>query len=139
RAAGGLRRIFPTLHDVRLDDAWGGPIDVSSDRLPAIGSMHGGRVHFAHGYSGNGVGPSRLAGRVLAALVDGGKDPIARLAVVNARARRFPPEPLRYIGARVVREALIRRDDTEDAGRRAGPLVRLIARLPRLLGYRIGH
>jgi hypothetical protein len=101
--------------------------------------MHGGRVHFAHGYSGNGVGPSRLAGRVLAALVDGGKDPIARLAVVNARARRFPPEPLRYIGARVVREALVRRDDTEDAGRRAGPLVRLIARLPRLLGYRIGH
>ena len=139
RAAGGLHRIFPTLRDVRLDDAWGGPIDVSSDRLPALGSMHGGRVHFAHGYSGNGVGPSRLAGRVLAALVDGGEDPVARLAVVNVRARRFPPEPLRYIGARVVREALVRRDDTEDAGRRAGPLVRLIARLPRLLGYRIGH
>ena len=139
RAAAGLHRIFPTLGGVRLDDAWGGPIDVSSDRLPAIGSSHGGRVHFAHGYSGNGVGPSRLAGRVLAALVDGGNDPIARLAVVGARTRRFPPEPIRYVGARLVREALVRRDDTEDRGRRPGTLVRLTSRLPRLLGYRIGH
>ena len=139
RAAAGFHRIFPTLADVRLDDAWGGPIDVSSDRLPAIGSAHGGRVHFAHGYSGNGVGPSRLAGRVLAALATGSDDPIARLAIVNARARRFPPEPMRYIGARIVREALVRRDETEDRGERPGALVRLAARAPRLLGYRMGH
>jgi hypothetical protein len=112
---------------------------VSSDRLPAIGSLHGGRVHFAHGYSGNGVGPSRLAGRVLAALADGGDDPITRLAIVNARAKAFPPEPIRYVGARIVREALVRRDETEDRGERPSLLVRLAARAPRLLGYRIGH
>lgn len=139
RAAAGLRRIFPSLADVRFEDAWGGPIDVSSDRLPAIGSLHGGRVHFAHGYSGNGVGPSRLAGRVLAALADGGDDPITRLAIVNARAKAFPPEPIRYVGARIVREALVRRDETEDRGERPSLLVRLAARAPRLLGYRIGH
>jgi glycine/D-amino acid oxidase-like deaminating enzyme len=139
RAATGLRRIFPSLASVRIEDAWGGPIDISSDRLPAIGSRHGGRVHFAHGYSGNGVGPSRLAGRVLAAILDGGTDPMARLAIVDAGARPFPPEPFRYIGARVVREALVRKDETEDAGRRPGVLVRMLATLPRWLGYRFGH
>ncbi len=139
RAASGLRRIFPSLARTRIDDAWGGPIDISSDRLPAIGSRHGGRVHFAHGYSGNGVGPSRLAGRVLAAILDGGNDPIARLAIVDARSRPFPPEPFRYIGARLVREALVRKDETEDAERRPGWLVRTFARLPRWLGYRFGH
>ena len=139
RAAAGLRHLFPMLADVRIDDAWGGPIDISSDRLPAIGSLHGGRVHFAHGYSGNGVGPSRLAGRVLAAIVDGGSDPIARLPIVGARARRFPPEPLRYVGARMIREALVRKDEAEDQGRRPNLLVRSVARVPRWLGYRIGH
>lgn len=139
RAVAGLHHLFPSLADVRIDDAWGGPIDISSDRLPAIGSMHGGRVHFAHGYSGNGVGPSRLAGRVLAAILDGGTDPLARLAIVGARARPFPPEPLRYVGARMIREALVRKDETEDAGRRPGWLVRFVAGLPRQLGYRFGH
>lgn len=139
RAAAGLRRILPSLAKVAIEDAWGGPIDISSDRLPAIGSRSGGRVHYAHGYSGNGVGPSRLAGRVLAAILDGGNDPIARLAIVNARARPFPPEPFRYVGARMVREALVRRDEEQDAGRRPGVLVRAMARLPRWLGYRFGH
>jgi glycine/D-amino acid oxidase-like deaminating enzyme len=138
-AAGGLRHLFPMLSDVGIEDAWGGPIDISSDRLPAIGSIHGGRVHFAHGYSGNGVGPSRLAGRILAAVLDGGGDPIARLPIVGARARAFPPEPVRYIGARMVREALIRKDETEDRGYRPSFLVRAVARMPRLLGYRFGH
>lgn len=139
RAAAGFRHLFPMLADVRIEDAWGGPIDISSDRLPAIGSLHRGRVHFAHGYSGNGVGPARLAGRILAALVDGGQDPIARLPIVGARARRFPPEPFRYLGARMIREALVRKDEDEDHGRRPGLLVRSVARLPRLLGYRMGH
>jgi hypothetical protein len=139
RAVGGLHQIFPSLADVRIDDAWGGPIDISSDRLPAIGSMHGGRVHYAHGYSGNGVGPSRLAGRVIGALLDGGDDPVSRLAVVGARSRPFPPEPFRYVGARIIREALVRRDEVEDRGGRPNALVRAVARLPRLMGYRFGH
>ena len=139
RAVAGMHHLFPSLADARIDDAWGGPIDISSDRLPAIGSMHGGRIHFAHGYSGNGVGPSRLAGRVLAAILDGGADPIARLAIVGGRARRFPPEPFRYVGARLIREALVRKDEAEDVGRRPAWIWRSIARVPRLLGYRFGH
>ena len=138
-AAAGLQHLFPMLREVRIEDAWGGPIDISSDRLPALGSLDGGRVHFAHGYSGNGVAPSRLAGRVLAAVIDGGEDPVARLPIFGARARRFPPEPIRYIGARMIREALIRKDEAEDRNGRPGLIVRSIARLPRLLGYRFGH
>jgi glycine/D-amino acid oxidase-like deaminating enzyme len=138
RARAGFARLFPMLSDVRFTDAWGGPIDISSDRLPAIGSRAGGRVHFAHGYSGNGVGPAFLAGRVLAARIDGGDDRLARLPIVNRRAKAFPPEPMRYVGARVIREVLIRHDEATDAGRRPGVIVRSLAALPRLLGYRLG-
>jgi glycine/D-amino acid oxidase-like deaminating enzyme len=139
RVAANFRRLFPMLADVRLEDAWGGPIDISADRFPEIGSREGGRVHYAHGFAGNGTGPSRLAGRVLAALVDGGDDPLARLALVGHRQRIFPPEPMRYVGARVIREALIRRDDALDAGRRPSWPVRLVTRIPSLMGYRFEH
>ena len=138
RAMAGIRRLLPDLADVPITEAWGGPIDVSSDRLPIIGSTHGGRVHHAYGYSGNGVGPAHLAGRILAARILGGKDPVAHLPIAGRRVRRFPPEPIRYVGARIVREALIRRDEVSDAERRPGPIVRLLVRLPRLLGYRLG-
>ena len=138
RARASLRRIFPSLADARIDDAWGGPIDISPDRLPMIGSRDGGRVHFAHGFSGNGVAPAHFAGRMLAALVGEPGGELAQLPIVDRRMRRFPPEPLRFVGVRMVREALVRRDEAEDAGRRASPLVRLMAFVPRLLGYRLG-
>ena len=38
---------------------------------PASARLKGGGVHYALGYSGNGVAPSHLAGRVLAALALG--------------------------------------------------------------------
>lgn len=139
RVVRNFRHLLPMLRDVRFEAAWGGPIDITADRFPEIGSTHGGRVHHAHGYAGNGAGPSRLAGRILAALADDPSDPVARLPIVGRRQRIFPPEPLRFAGARLVREALIRADDALDAGRRPSLPVRAVARLPHLLGYRLGH
>ena len=139
RVVANFRHLFPMLADVRLDDAWGGPIDITADRFPEIGSQHGGRVLYAHGFAGNGVGPARLAGRVLAGRIAGGTDPIADLPLFGRRQRILPPEPFRYIGARAIREALISQDDALDAGRKPGLLTRLVASLPGLLGYRFKH
>jgi glycine/D-amino acid oxidase-like deaminating enzyme len=139
RVTANFRHLFPMLADVRLDDAWGGPIDITADRFPEIGSLHGGRVLYAHGFAGNGVGPARLAGRILAARIAGGADPVGALPLFGRRQRRFPPEPFRYIGARAIREALIRRDDDLDAGRPPGLLTRLVTRVPSMLGYRFEH
>lgn len=139
RVVANFRHLFPTLGDVRFEDAWGGPIDVTGHRFPEIASSHRGRVHFAHGFAGNGVGPSRFAGRALAALVDGGDEAVRRLPLVGRRQPLLPPEPIRFVGARLVREGLIRRDDALDAGRNPAWPLRLVARLPSLLGYRLEH
>lgn len=138
RAAAAFRWLFPQLADVRLTDAWGGPIDVSGDHLPRFGSLPGGRVHFALGYSGNGVAPSHLAGRVLAALALGSDEPVTRLAVVGPPPRRLPPEPFRYVGARLIRAAIMRREAAEMAGRRAPWWLRQLTAVPRRLGYHLG-
>ena len=139
RVAANFRHLFPTLADVRLVDAWGGPIDITGHRFPEIGSVDDGHLHFAHGFAGNGAGPARLAGRILASLVDGAEPDLTALPFVGRRQPLLPPEPIRFLGARAVREALIRQDDALDAGRRPRWLVRWIARLPRLLGYQISH
>ena len=138
RAAAGFRWLFPELANVRLTDMWGGPIDIGADHLPRIGTLPRGKVHYAFGYSGNGVAPSHLAGRVLAALAAGSDEPITRLPLVGRVPNRLPPEPFRYVGARIMREAMIRREDGEEAGRRPSWWLRELTRLPRRLGYHLG-
>ncbi len=144
RAAAGLRHLFPALADVRIVDAWGGPIDISADHLPSVASVPGRPIHYAHGYSGNGVGPSLVAGRLLAGLtardidvpVPFG-DRLAPAALVGGRPRAFPPEPFRYLGARVVRDAIVRREAAEQRGERVSPVLREVTRLPRRMGYHL--
>ncbi|MDO8485611.1 MAG: FAD-binding oxidoreductase [Candidatus Limnocylindrales bacterium] len=139
RAAAGLRRLFPSLRDVRIEDAWGGPIDITSDHLPVFASLPGRPIHYGHGYSGNGVAPSVLGGRILAALaLERADDPALALPLVGVVPRAFPPEPLRYLGARVVREAIVRTELAEERGERPSSLLRQLSRLPRRLGYHLG-
>jgi glycine/D-amino acid oxidase-like deaminating enzyme len=138
RAAQGFRRIFPSFADVALEDSWGGPIDVSGSHLPFFGTLAPGNVHFAHGYTGNGVAPSHLAGQVLASLALGREDAATNLPLVGHRPIRFPPEPLKYLGAYVIREAIVRKERIEDDGRRPNAALRFLAGLPRRLGYLLG-
>lgn len=139
RATAGLRRLFPSLRDVRIEDAWGGPIDITADHLPAFASVPGRPIHFGHGYSGNGVAPSVVGGRILAALaVEQADDPALALPLVGALPRAFPPEPFRYAGARVVREAIVRREQAEEREEPVGRVLREVTRLPKRLGYHLG-
>ena len=139
RAAAGLRRLFPSLRDVRIEDAWGGPIDITADHLPAFASVPGRPIHYGHGYSGNGVAPSVVGGRILAALaVEAAGDPALALPLVGVRPRAFPPEPFRYVGARVVREAIVRREQLEERERPVHPILREVTRLPKRMGYHLG-
>ena len=138
RAAFAFRSFFPMLRDVGLSDAWGGPIDVSPDHLPHAWRAMGGRLLVAAGYSGNGVGPSHLLGQILAALALDSDEPITRLPIVGPPSPPYPPEPFRYVGARVIREAMIRREDGEEADGRAAWLARAVSSIPRRLGYRLG-
>ena len=62
RRAGTCVRMFPALEGRAVTHAWGGPIDVSPSHLPQIGTLPGAPVHYAFGFTGNGVGPTHLAG-----------------------------------------------------------------------------
>jgi glycine/D-amino acid oxidase-like deaminating enzyme len=136
RAEAGLRRLLPSLADVAIERTWGGPIDVSADRLPFFGSS--GRVHYGVGYTGNGVGPSWLGGQVLASLALGLDDEWTSLPLCGRRPRPLPPEPFRYVGGRAIRSATLACEDAGEASRAEPPVAAAIASIPRRLGIPLG-
>ena len=138
RAHAGLRALLPALADARIEGRWSGPIDVAADKLPRFGTVPGTRIHYGAGYSGNGVGPSWLGGQILASLALGSQDEWTALPLVGRRARRLPPEPLRYVGGRVVRWGTLTSEDAIGAGRRPSAAARAAAAIPRLLRMPIG-
>jgi glycine/D-amino acid oxidase-like deaminating enzyme len=130
---------FPALEGRAITHAWGGPIDVSPSHLPQIGTLDGAPVHYAFGFTGNGVGPCHLAGRVLAALAAGEPGGDADLALVDPAPAAVPPEPLAWLGGTVVRRAFLRKERLEEAGSAVDPLTRAVAAAPRALGIHVGR
>ena len=95
-------------------------------------------MHYGHGYTGNGVGPSHLGGQILATMALGKDSEILRLPLVTERPMRFPPEPTRSPGAYVANQAIWRKDQLEDQGEEPSPIVDFVAHLPRRMGYNLG-
>jgi glycine/D-amino acid oxidase-like deaminating enzyme len=136
--AADLIAMFPELTGVRIDAGWGGPINVSGLALPFFGTLEPGNVHYGLGYTGNGVGPSHLGGKICASLAMRADDGFTRSPLVTREPRRFPPEPIRSPGMFVANKAIVRKDDLEAGGGSAGALTRTVATLPRRLGYHLG-
>jgi hypothetical protein len=128
--------MFPALAGRAITHAWGGPIDVSPSHLPQIGSLPDAPVHYAFGFTGNGVGPSHLAGRALATLATG--EP-SDLALVESKPVKVPPEPLAWLGGMVVRRAFLRRERLEESGRKVDPLTRAVTAAPRAMGIHVAR
>ena len=60
-----VRRHFAALADLAFPFAWGGPI-ASTTRLTPFFGLLSGRVAYGLGYTGHGIGSTRLAGKILA-------------------------------------------------------------------------
>ncbi len=138
RAEAGLRRLLPGLHAARVERAWGGPIDVSADHLPFFATKPGTRIHYGAGYSGHGVGPTWLGGKILASLALGADDEWTRLPLATRHVPRLPPEPFRRIGGGIVRASVMACEAAEEQGKRPPLAARAGAELPRLLGMELG-
>lgn len=67
-----LLESFPQLHDVGMQYAWGGFVDISMNRAPDFGRLGTHRnVYYLQGFSGHGLALTGLAGRVVAEAMHG--------------------------------------------------------------------
>ena len=114
-----LTDFFPAFADVKVEATWNGPSDRSVTGLPFFGQMSAsGNVFYGFGYSGSGVGPCHMGGQILASMVQGLDNAWTRSPLVNGPLGFFPPEPIRYLGSLMVRNAIRRKERAEDHGHR---------------------
>lgn len=117
---------FPQLDGVRFSHRWAGVIDTSTRFSVGFGTALDGRVAYAVGYTGLGVGATRFGGRVCVDLLFDPDSQRLHLDLVRQAALAFPPEPVRTAGIQLTRRAIAKADANE--GRR-GPWLRLLDRL----------
>lgn len=108
---GQALRWFPMLKGVRFTHAWGGPLGIPRDWMPTMSFDAASGVALVGGYTGQGVATSNLSGRVLADLIRGVQSPLAALPMTGHRIKRWEPEPLRWLGVRLVQQGLMRADE----------------------------
>ena len=116
KLAGHFFETFPQLEDIRFTHTWGGVIDTCTRFCAFFGTAHQGRVAYAAGYTGLGVGATRFGANVMLDLLTGRPTELTELELVRTRPLPFPPEPVKSIGVNLTRWSLDRADRNE--GRR---------------------
>lgn len=125
-----LFNTYEVLDRKIISHSWSGPIDRTYDSLPVFGNLSGhSNIFYGVGWSGNGVSPSQLGGRILASLALGRKDEWSQCGLIGRKCKTFPPEPFRYLGGTLVRNAVMRKERAEMQRQQPKALDRLLAGL----------
>ena len=112
RLARNFFEVFPQLEGIRFSHRWAGVIDTCSRYSVFFGTAHGGRLSYAAGYTGLGVGSTRFGAQTALDLVDGLDTERTRLSFVRRKPVPFPPEPARSLGIRRTIRSYERLDET---------------------------
>jgi glycine/D-amino acid oxidase-like deaminating enzyme len=126
-----LHRVYPALRGVPVEYDWAGPIDCVPEHVPVFDHLRSHpNIVFGMGFNGTGIAQTPIGGRILASLVLEHKDRWSGSGLVGLERRhKLPPEPFRYLGARLVRSALRRMNDAEIRNQRPGAISRLVSKL----------
>ncbi|MGJ7565777.1 FAD-dependent oxidoreductase [Variovorax sp. GB1R11] len=130
-----LDDFFPSLREVPVTASWNGPSDRSVTGFPFFGRLNGApHIYYGFGYSGNGVGPTYMGGQILSSLVLDEDNAWTRSPLLQGPLGLFPPEPIRYIGSIVVRDAIRRKEAAEDRDTRPWMVDRLLSKFANAAG-----
>jgi putative aminophosphonate oxidoreductase len=128
--AQGLRFLYPALADVPITHEWAGPIDRSRSGTLVFGKLGGNpRILYGVGYSGTGVAPSLLGGRILASTALDRVDEWSTSRLNQGWLLLYPPDPIRFFGGLFVRATVFRKEEGEQRGQAPTEFVRRMASL----------
>ncbi|MCS0499652.1 NAD(P)/FAD-dependent oxidoreductase [Protaetiibacter mangrovi] len=105
--------LYPQLEGLRFSHRWAGAIDTSTRFCAYFGTARTGRVAYAAGFTGLGVGATRFAADTMLDLLDGEPTERTELEMVRRRPVPFPPEPAASAGIAATRWSLDRADHRE--------------------------
>jgi glycine/D-amino acid oxidase-like deaminating enzyme len=101
---------FPQLEGVKFSHRWSGIIATSTRFCVVPGNAYNGRVAWAVGYTGVGVGASRFGARIAIEMLGYQPSEILDMQFVKRKPLPWAPEPLRWIGVALTQRALVKAD-----------------------------
>jgi glycine/D-amino acid oxidase-like deaminating enzyme len=120
-------RTFPQLKgDIKFSHAWSGPIGLTTRMAVHFQKYHSGNMVYAGGYSGFGVTATRFGARVGLAILDGREIPETKMSFAQTLPNYIPPEPFRWIGAKITMYAL---DTVDEKGGWRTHWVRMVEKM----------
>lgn len=113
---------FPQVGPIDFPYYWGGPIASTTRLTPFFGTTAGGRVIYGLGYTGHGIGTTRIAGKIMAHMATAKPSELLSLKLVTDKPFPYPPEPLRALSVNMVTSSLRK----VDAGESPNLLLKLL-------------
>ncbi|GAC1385798.1 MAG: FAD-dependent oxidoreductase [Marmoricola sp.] len=101
---------FPQLEGLGFSHSWGGAVDTCTRFCAFFGTAYSGRVAYALGYTGLGVGATRFGAQVMLDHLSGETTERTELEMVRTRPFPFPPEPLASAGIQATRWSIAQAD-----------------------------
>ncbi|MGF1777598.1 FAD-dependent oxidoreductase [Vibrio nomapromontoriensis] len=122
--------LFPYLTKNDIEHSWTGGSDRSVTGLPFFDRLRGHpHIFYGLGYSGNGVAQTRIGAKILSSMVLGDDNRYTQCGLAKGPRGQFPPEPFRWCGAMVVRDAVRRKEVADQEGVKPFIVDRWLSRL----------
>ena len=122
-----LREAFPAAAQARITHHWGGSLAVPRDWCMRTTFDRRTGLGFVGGFGGHGVVAANIAGRTMRDLILSRNTDLISLPWVGHHTRRWEPEPLRFIAARLIAKSLKSADAYEERSGQPAKRARLVA------------
>ncbi|MBC7999353.1 MAG: FAD-dependent oxidoreductase [Leptolyngbya sp.] len=109
-----FKKHFPHLGNVDFPYGWGGPIASTTRLTPFFGKLMNDNVIYGLGYTGHGIGTTRVAGKILAHMAASKDSDLLSLKMVTDKPFPYPPEPIRGMSVNAVTHSLQKVDAGEN-------------------------
>ncbi len=113
-----LSKFFPSLAKFKITKSWNGPSERTKTGFPFFGYHPKNKnIVYAFGYSGNGVLTCFVGGEILSCMALEINNSWTLSNFCKGPLKYFPPEPFRWIGAMIIRDAVRRKERDQELGK----------------------
>ena len=125
-----LTNFFPSLNNVKITKSWNGPSERTKTGFPFFGyHPKNSNILYAFGYSGNGVLTCYVGGEILSSMALSEQNAWTESNFCKGPLKLFPPEPFRWLGAMIIRNAVRRKEKLQEQERKSWWIDNQLAKL----------
>mgnify|MGYP003323401743 CR=1 FL=1 len=110
-----FNKIDLTNKEAKITSSWNGPSERTKTGFPFFGYHPKNKnISYAFGYSGNGVLTCHVGGEILSSMVLEENNEWTKSNFCKGPIQMFPPEPFRWLGALIIRNAVRRKESAQE-------------------------